>query len=489
VYVPVAAELRSRFWLIPPADFDQLEGHVVRYFSLLLIEALVDGLILAQEFDRHHNDKARFGIDENVVRRIVQSVADHVAPEAHIEHYSGVLHLRALQTTIRLSRFAVWQHILDKKSSPTRPNAQLIFDVCSAIRDAAPFLAQRRICFLVDDYSNQRIPAALQMRLNQAITFARQGSAIFKVSSEYEGVALDGIQQGREVVEVNVGYEYVSLAGRSRDRFLQNMLERRFEYLDSPIRIVDILGRSGLAPALVLAREIRKLFEADKEFYYNGIDTISDLCSGDFAMGLQLVRTIFRRAGVDWRSPAPIPPHIQHAAITGYASEEFEYLQYHTVDGRTVHEIADRLAWLSRECILRKEALNGDPVIKNHLDISEKALGVLAGDSPALRKMVDDLVRRGVLFPMEQSRAREGRDGTRRYMLRRILLARYPTALGRHTPIKFDDVERLKHLLTDPRSFAIAELDRTGSGRRLKTQESANQRRLHLQMPEEGDGA
>ncbi|MBA4017781.1 MAG: hypothetical protein C0483_11455 [Pirellula sp.] len=274
--------------------------------------------------------------------------------------------------------------------------------------------------------------------------------------------------------------EYVSLAEKNRFRFLQSVLERRFEYLGAPVDLGQILGRSELGPTLALAREIRQCFEANKDFYYHGLDTISDLCSGDFAMGLQLVRRIFLRAGINWRSPTPIAPHEQHRAISDYTTEEYEYLQYHTVEGRTVHLIADRLAWLSRECVLTKESVRDGrphPVVKNHLDVSEKAIRDLSSQSTDLKNTLNDLVRRGVLFPLESSRAREGHEGTRRYMLRRILLARYPKALGRHTPIKFDDVERLKHFLTDPETFVQAELDRTGQTRRPQ---SDQQGRLDL---------
>lgn len=463
IYIPVAAEMRSRFWLIPESDFALLEGHIVRYFSLLLLESLIDGLMAAKEYDSKNPDSATFEFDDDSANAIVVRMVERIRPEACPKHFSGTQTLLSLKTSIRLSRFAVWQQILDKEQSPTRTDAQLVFDACDICREILPFLQNRRVCFLIDDYSNQRIPASLQRRLNQAITFSRQASAMFKVSSEYDGVDLEGVEQGREVVEVNIGLEYVSLAEKNRHLFLQSVLERRFLYLEIAIDISAILGKSGLGPAIPLARHIRQRFADKQPFYYYGIDTISDLCSGDFAMGVQLVRRIFARANVDWHAATKIPEHVQHDAISEYTTEEYEHLQYHTLNGRTLHEIADRLAWLSRECVLAKTfGRKSDPVVKNHVDIAESALSKLINEAPALAERLADLVRRGVLFPLEHSRARQGRDGTRRFMLRRILLARYPTALGRHTPIRVDDVERLKHLLTDPSTFVTAEVARTG---------------------------
>ena len=77
-----------------------------------------------------------------------------------------------------------------------RPDAQMVFDVCQELEEVWPVLKTRRLVFLIDDYSNQRIPGALQKKLNQAITFSKQGTPIFKVTSEYDGVDLEGVQEG-----------------------------------------------------------------------------------------------------------------------------------------------------------------------------------------------------------------------------------------------------------------------------------------------------
>jgi len=44
IYISCSQELRSRFWLMKDADFEILDGHLVRYFTLLLIEGLVETL-------------------------------------------------------------------------------------------------------------------------------------------------------------------------------------------------------------------------------------------------------------------------------------------------------------------------------------------------------------------------------------------------------------------------------------------------------------
>ena len=378
--------------------------------------------------------------------------------------YAGLSHFTVLRSQLRRTRDALWLRILDRRESEVRPDAQMVFDVCQELEEVWPVLKTRRLVFLIDDYSNQRIPGALQKKLNQAITFAKQGTPIFKVTSEYDGVDLEGIQEGREVNEVNVGFEYVTLQEQHRHRFLQNVIELRFEYVDAPVDLATVLPPRGLEPAIPMAREIREAVRRKRRFHYHGVDTISDLCSGDFAMGIDLVRRIFEQGRVNWKSPRTVPENVQDAAIREYTKHEFEHIRFHSRDGRRKFEIADRLCWLSKECVLKKEREKDGqmvPVVKNHLDIAEAAMRGLEEQYREHAELFHDLVRRGILFPLQASRSRKGHDATRRYMIRRILLAQYTTALGRDMPIRIDDVQRLVFFLTEPTQFVENELEQT----------------------------
>ncbi len=468
MYLSSSQELRSRFWLMKEPDFEALEGHVVRYFTLLLADTLVDTLDCMFKWDASENAAFRFGISETIAEASCELLRARMGLNTEATRYAGTSHFTAIRQAIRRQRDELWLKILDREESRLRADAQLIFQICHDLEEAIPFLQTHRLCFLIDDYSKQRIPAALQRRLNQVITFSKQSSPIFKVTSEYDGVDLDGIQQPREVTEVNVGYEYVSFENDpDRYRFLRSVLELRFKYASGG-KVVDLLRflpPSGLQPAMPLARAIEAAHAAKRRFYYHGLDTLSDVCSGDFAMGIDLIRRIFEDANVRWEDPArEIPAHLQHNAIREYARQEYEFIRYLSGDGRQKHAFAESLGWLSRECVTtRTTEKNGVdvPVIKNHLDITENALRELERPEYAdAKKIFDGLVSRGILFPIDPSRSRIGNYPTRRYMLRRILLAKHTTALGRQTAIKIEDVQRLLFLLQEPQAFAEDELRR-----------------------------
>jgi serine/threonine protein kinase len=464
VYLSASQELRSRFWLMEEDDFRKLEGHVVRYFNLLLVESLVDTLDAAYTFGIQNNNLISFGLTETVAAKCVSAIRQRLGLDASNSRYAGVSVISVLRDDVRRVRDLLWGEILDRQTSPQRPDAQLVFDVCRSIEDHWSFIKEHRLVFLIDDYSNQRIPVGLQKRLNQSITFSKQGSPIFKVTSEYDGVDLEGVQEGREVFEVNIGYEYVSLRNSKRYAFLKNVLERRFAYMKQPANLVDVLSLSNIEPAIAMAREIRAAVQAKTKFHYYGLDTIGDLCSGDFAMGIDLVRRIFEAGHVDWRAPRRISAATQDRVIRDFAKHEFEYIRYNSPDGRIKFEIADRLCWLSKECVLTKDTVkdgNTVPVVKNHIDIAETALRQLEDQYPEKAVILQELVARGILFPLQPSRTRQGRDATYRLMIRRILLSSYTTALGRDQSIRIDDVQRLIHLLTEPTEFARQELGRT----------------------------
>lgn len=216
-----------------------------------------------------------------------------------------------------------------------------------------------------------------------------------------------------------------------------------------------------------MATELLRCHKSGTRFHYHGLDMISDLCSGDFAMGLDLIRKIFDTAGMNWRTAHRIGELDQHTAIERYAAHELDYVRYLAPNGRRKYHIIDRLCWLAKESVLCKTTMKEGkviPLIKIHLDIAESALTELEKLGGEPWDILDDLIKKGVLFPLDTSRSRQMRGGTRRYQIRRILLPRYGAPLGRHTAIRIDDVSRLVSLVEEPDEFVRTELSKTPDG-------------------------
>ena len=458
VYISCSSELRSRFWLFPREEYDQIEGDVVLFFTMLLVEALLDNL----ELLRDGNVEARLGVSVGLTNDAARSIAEKVFTHFDIPgidlKLGGVSWLTFARKELSLTRQAVWRRILTEPSR-TIPNPSLLFDLCKSLEDALPLLKQKHIAFLLDDYSNQRIPAELQRRLNQTISFAKQGNPIFKVSSEYFGVDLDGIQEGREVVEVNFGWEYVELNDKQRGVFLEDVLDIRFRRNNVHTTVEALLGRSELSPGLPLARAIRKSHQDGKPFHYHGIDTVADICSGDVAMALDLVKQIY--ITVDALPPKqPVSPAQQHAIIHRYADREHMYVRYFAKHGKAMSDVVEALCWLAHQCACeRTSAKSGqdEPMIKTHLDIALSAVAELPEEA---RELLLEMQKRGVLFSLDTSRSRIQKEGTERYQVRRVLLAKTISPLGRKDPIKLDHQQRLQFFLQEPHAFVKEEFDK-----------------------------
>jgi hypothetical protein len=346
-----------------------------------------------------------------------------------------------------------------------------LFDLCKDLEEVFPLLKEKHIAFLIDDYSNQRIPVELQRMLNQTISFAKQGNPIFKVSSEYQGVDLEGIQEGREVVEVNFGREYVDLTESRRSVFLEDVLDIRFRQANVNTTAKALLGRSGIKPAVPMARQIRRAETSGEPFYYHGIDTIADVCSGDLGMALDLVKKIYVTVKDKFPLSEPVGAKKQDEIIHQYSDREHTYNRYLPIFGKEIAEIADRLCWLAHEVAIHSDSKKdgeAEPMIKTHLDIP---LAVARDLPPDMQLLLHEMQRKGVMFCLDTSRSRIENDGTERYQVRRILLVRYRAPLGRRDPIKMDNVQKLLHLLQEPGQFVHAELNREGT--RVKTAKPA----------------
>ena len=74
VYLSASQELRSRFWLMREGDFEKLEGHLVRYFNLLLVESLLETLDAVFAFCHQANPPIAFGLTEDVAAKCVAAI-------------------------------------------------------------------------------------------------------------------------------------------------------------------------------------------------------------------------------------------------------------------------------------------------------------------------------------------------------------------------------------------------------------------------------
>jgi len=196
IYISCSVELRSRFWLFTNEDIDRLQGEIIQYFSMLLLEELFDTLCLMLEKEKAGD--YQFGLSTADTAMFTKRVLKRINPyeDLNSPRLQGQSTFEYLKGRVRRIKWDVWKRIQSNNSSGVMPDPNLAADICRFIPEFFEFFRDRYITFLIDDYSNQRIPEHLQIKLNKTISFAKQGTPIFKVTSEYQGVNLEGIQEG-----------------------------------------------------------------------------------------------------------------------------------------------------------------------------------------------------------------------------------------------------------------------------------------------------
>lgn len=464
VYVSCSVELRSRFWLLGERVIDSLQIPIIRFFNLLLLEELFDTLLLMWRLEEGNG--YQFGFKASNVHEFTTFVIQRLTgqeepPRPRLQGQSYFDYLRGF---VRKLRWDTWSTIQKAETETGVPDPSVASDICRSLSQFFGYFESRHVTFLVDDYSNQRIPKYLQVKLNQTISFAKQGTPIFKVSSEYYGVDLEGIQEGREVVEINIGEQYTSLADATGPRFLSDIINIRLVKAKyRSVKIQDILGDTAYRDmALAIAEET----DAER-FYYHGIDSIHKLCSGDMALALDLIKRIFDDNSVTAANPHLVPPHAQHRTIQRFSHDEIHRIKSVVPDGEEMHDIVCYLGAIARAAVMYKRSRrkdpnkDGKPSCRTHLDIRVVVIKELEVLHPALARRFESLTSRAILISLDTSRSRL-QGATERLQLRRIYFPSFTAPLKRDAPIKVDTLEELVSLLDNPRTFADREIQKAG---------------------------
>lgn len=464
IYVSCSVELRSRFWLLSQEALERAQIQTIRFFNLLLVEELLDTLALMLE--EQEEDKFNFGFTQSAQHSFTEWVKKRLILDEGQIRLQGQGYFEYLRSMVRKLRWDTWASIRAGRSESGNVDPSLAMDICRELPQYFEYFKSRSVVFLVDDYSNQRIPKALQKVLNQTISFAKQGNPIFKVSSEYGGVDLEGIQEGREVVEINIGEKYINLADKQGSRFLTDIVNIRLskakpKYVSTIEEIIGPTSYEKIQDAL--ATEDAKA----TPFYYHGMECIHYLCSGDVALALNVIRKIFDAGNVSSDTREKVPEKKQHETIQQYAHDEIRRVKNIVPNGEKMHDIVCWLGLIARVFVRNKKSARKDkpdePVCKTHIDIRLPVLTELEDEEPELALLYSLLTSRSILVSLQTSRSRIV-GATERLQLRRIYLPAFKAPFKRDVPIKIDTLDELKSLLSDPKRFAERELKKSSIG-------------------------
>lgn len=502
-YVGCGSDLQNRLgWISTKPLADKYRREIVHYFNLFVCREIVHTLALV--VDSRGDIAERWGLAGPAQRKVCDFVRSHLGRQGRV--VQGVSRLRQLVDAIE--REMSWCHVAMLRGTPLAQttSASFLGDLTELLSSAIPFLGDRTIAVLLDDYSTHRIPGSVQVVLNP-IVWERRDSHVFKISSEKYGIAYHDelgatADVTREMVEVDFGSEYLGLYDsdqlKAARAFSQDLLDRRLRasgYAGSPD---GLLGRSSWE-AGSLARALQQKAGARRSEYH-GLECIADLCSGDVAALLAVYRKIFQQGHVTKETTTLIPKHVQHEAIVSVSRQQLEAVGHHFPYGDQMHSIALHFGHLARQVLESCDLVvagNFVPAQIPRIEVDQPR-GLIMGSDHAPgtgsvsecsvvevpERLSDDdlrlareLVRRSVFIELEPGTARHGNYPSLRWHFRRLLMPAFGAALSKTDAVKFTP-SQFRHFLRSPKEACETEYRR-----RRKPTQATEQMILTEELP------
>lgn len=470
---------------------EQEQKIILHYFNLAILRELFDTLeILA--------NKSPDLITGNELSEIEQFIELWISSYASPPKGTNVLHHLLEFIDREKNKVGLLLRQLKKKDIIENfLNIDFIPKLCSLLHKNIGWLKKKPFYFFLDDFSKPHIREEMQKVLNDLIMF-RWPMCYFKISTEsiisFSPYDTSGklIEETREYDVIDLGAYFIRkpMGSRndeksiSRDRrtFLVEVINNRLkhtEILDREYKdIKKILGPNPYSSYNDLARKIRGDNKKKSHVYYAGIDTITDLFSGDIADILRLVRSIFRHYG-DFSKPGltlPIRNEIQDRAIREYGASFLNKVEAAPKTGKMLRKVAEAFGhtanWLLRNRISKnvaqkppwqafrieiRDSFNFDKnavteqAYKNTISSEKQAVVTIDNFIQELKLTYDDLLKYGVFLRDVRGKSQRGAIVPRLY-LRRLLIPNFLLTPNQRDSISLEVIEFLT-LLIAPDKF------------------------------------
>lgn len=435
---------------------------ITHYFNLALLYEVLETLAVAEENNLEIPPQA---LDR--LQGFLQGwFTTYSAPPAGT---SVLRHLLSLAAKDKQSLRA-W---IDENGLGALPTAPLmpqdfLTRLCDILQESIPWLKQTPFFFFLDDYSTPRISEEVQATVNNFI-FARYSRLFFKVSTESlftfhpcdaTGKLLD-ITRDYDVVDL--GDYFFNAQPGNREHFLKEVVNNRLVMAeDSVLEVRDIckiLQQSSYRSYNELARNIRK---PGTHVMYSGWGTVVDLCSGDIAHILRLIRDMFNLMESEPKKVL-IPHESQDKAIREAGNELLNRIEAAPDTGRQLRKIAQAFGNVANHYLktrISKNQKSFPPLQAFRIEVREtpyfeedekqsKLKGVPL--SKKAEKYYRDLIRYGVFIRDVRGKSQRGAVVPRLY-LRRLLIPTFVLTPSSRDSIGLEVYEFMK-LLLDPKEF------------------------------------
>jgi hypothetical protein len=456
-YLSCSIDLQNRLsWIKSQAMAERFRADIVHYFNLLAAREIVNTLaLIAERQDR----EVSFGFGPSEEVAIHRFLLDALAPSA-ATRLQGSSRLAQAREAVEREMFAAHAQMLRGLNRSNVTPESFLGDLTQLMVARIPFFAQKRIAFLLDDFSVHRLPEAVQIILNRII-WERRPSHVFKLSCEkYGAVLTDSFQATadvtREMKEIDCGREYVALDDTAQSKkglaFAAELLDNRLRAAGYKGTAKSLIGDSKW-PEKSLAMALRSKQPGRHEGQYHGLKTISHLCSGDVSSLLLVYSRIFEVGNVTPNSSTQVSEIVQDRAIREVSRKLFEAIKPSVPYGPEMYAVVNAFGQLVRKVLQHGSPhQKGTQVVPSQIpriEIDQIGGGVVDVLNPTQHGIARELVRRAIFIEMEPGLSRHANVTTLRWHLRRIYLPAFGAALAKNNAVKRTP-DWFKYFLTDP---------------------------------------
>ncbi|PKM43768.1 MAG: hypothetical protein CVV05_12960 [Gammaproteobacteria bacterium HGW-Gammaproteobacteria-1] len=469
VYIGCSSDLQNNLlWLTREAGMAERKANeIVTFFSLILLRELFKTLAAIQDSDFAAQ---LYGVTQSSIDDLISYCHNFLPESIETPRLDGISRARHYANRVDKLRVTLGIAMLHDDRPPIILPETFIGEVTNQLQQLCEPLMSRPIAFLLDDYTRQRIGVGVQRILNKVV-WERKPSHLFKISSEKFGFdpdTIDGVKNDseREFMFVDAGSYAIDRINHSNNvQFIRSLVDLRLEAANWKGRVDTLIGVSEFKSDIDMARFIRTQTKGAKN-YYNGIDVIARLWSGDVSSILHIVREIFVEGDVGADYNEPIAKKTQHNAITRVSRSFVERVQTYHPYGDSLAHILQSYGGFVRD-VLRAgayERKTDNPrrliQIEFSLRHEDDVFALLKEAGLRLYKREDadliarELLRRSVFVERSDSSAKESPAfRTIRWQLRRVYLPNFGAALERHSYLDIKNIEEFVSLLYEPSKF------------------------------------
>ena len=438
---------------------------IIHYFNLCILYEILD--LLSEAFNR---------FEDRVSEREISIVQDYLITyfSTYQPSPEGSNALRHLMSFVLGEKNAV-RDWFNRKSHAKMPDflpLDFIKMTSSFLQTNINIFKDKAIYYLLDDYSLPTVSKELQRTLNDFILFPSEGTEHFyKISTEsivtfYPCNSENKwMVENREYVVVDLGSYFLHGDSTMIKDFLLNVINNRLknsENIDAKYHDIRlILGDNPYKSYNELARQLR----SGKRVRYYGWDTVVDLCSGDVANILELIKRMFEAVGPDnFSKPDGVElplefsesdkskaTHIQDKAIREAGNEFLQQIGTIPEDdyGPQLKKIAEAFGHTANWYLQNENSKNLDTKPPHQAFRIEMQDAIYLDENS--KKIYDNLIKYGIFLRDIRGKSQRGNVVDRLY-LRRLLIPTFKLTPSKRDSVRLDKDDLLL-LLKKPEMF------------------------------------